>query len=86
MGDPGRGPNGEEGTWDYFSFYGPGDPIQGEIDFESFGGLFIRLTTADATVALVPDAGSTAFMLAFGLGGLIAVRRWLFSASRACVP
>jgi hypothetical protein len=80
------GPNGYSGDWEYYSFYPPGNPIQGEIVFTpDSNGEIIILTTANPTVATVPDTGSTAFMLALGLAGLIAVRRRLFSASRACV-
>ena len=82
--DLGPGPNGEEGDWEYYSFYPPGDPIQGEILFTTNQG--VPLTTANPTVATVPDPGSSAFMLALALGALTGIRRRLFSASRACVP
>ncbi len=75
--DQGGGPLGETGIWDYYSYYPPGNPIQGDIEF--FSPLeFIHLTTTQAVVVSVPDAGSTGAMLGLALafcGLMVACRR-----------
>ena len=72
----GGGPSDFYGVWEYYSYFAPGDPIQGIIDLdggEQFG--IIELTTAQSAVVRVPDAGSTAAMLAVAFGGLMMARR-----------
>jgi hypothetical protein len=75
--DQGVGPIGETGIWDYYSYYPPGSPIQGDVEF--FSPLeFVHLTTTQTVAVSVPDAGSTGAMLGLALafcGLMVACRR-----------